>query len=384
MHTLFFFRCIALLLIGMIAIRAEANVLTDDPERAAILHTLTEYIEGSANAQPERLRQAFHPSALLLLSRPDRPYWPVTVDEYIGFFDGPKAGKPTGRIGEVLSIDIEGGTATAKAEILMPSQNARFIDLFLLRKLDGKWMIVAKTAAREASVRTAERVVFILSGAQFHGKSDLPAGVSFAEVVEAWDAFNAAGYSVDFVSPDGAAVPINVMEAGAFRDRFYDADLMHALEHTSKPSQIDPTRYRAVYFVGGSNAIYGVPADPQIQKIAMHVYERNGGVISAVCHGTAGLANLRLSDGGYLVAGKRISGYPEEFEKQDAAYFKEFPFLIRQTIESRGGTFHTSARNRPYVEVDGRVVTGQNYLSSKQVVEAVVKVLREQPSRPIQ
>jgi putative intracellular protease/amidase len=381
MHTLFLFRCIALLLIAIIATRSEANVLNNDPERTAVLHTLTDYIEGSANAQPQRLRQAFHPSASLLLSRPDRPYWAVTVDEYVGFFDGPKANKPTGRIGEVLSIDIEGDTATAKAEILLPSQKARFIDLFLLRKLDDKWMIVAKTATREASVRTGERVVFILSSASVHGKSDLPAGVSFGEVVEAWDAFNAAGYTVDFVSPSGGAVPINVVEAGAFGNRFYDADLMHALEHTSKPSEIDPARYRAVYFVGGSNAIYGVPADLQIQKIAMHVYERNGGVVSAVCHGTAGLANLRLSDGRYLVAGKRVSGYPEEFEKQDAAYFKEFPFLIRQTIESRGGTFHTSARNQGYVEVDGRLVTGQNYLSSKLVVEAVVKVLQDNAAR---
>ena len=113
--------------------------------------------------------------------------------------------------------------------------------------------------------------------------------------------------------------------------------------------------------------------------------ERNGGVVAAVCHGTAGLVNLKLSDGRYLVGGKRVSGYPEEFERQDAAYFKEFPFLIRQTVESRGGTFLTSARDKGYVVVDGRVVTGQNYLSAKPVAEAVVDILRkladQQPGR---
>jgi putative intracellular protease/amidase len=173
-----------------------------------------------------------------------------------------------------------------------------------------------------------------------------------------------------------------VTEAREFRSRLYDADLMSALAHTYAPAQIDPARYRAVYFVGGSNAIYGVPENTQLQGIAVHVYERNGGVVSAVCHGTAGLVNLKLSDGRYLVGGKRVSGYPEEFERQDAAYFKEFPFLIRKTVESRGGTFLTGARDRANVVVDGRLVTGQNNLSAKQVAEAVVDLLRKPAEQP--
>lgn len=113
----------------------------------------------------------------------------------------------------------------------------------------------------------------------------------------------------------------------------------------------------------------------------MHVYERNGGVVSAACHGTAGLVHLKRSDGKYLIGGKRVSGYPEEFERQDAAYFKEFPFLIRKTVESRGGTFLPSARDKGYVVIDGRLVTGQNYLSAKQVAETVVDIFRQSDGR---
>ncbi len=376
MYTIRFLRCLVLLLVCLATV-PDAHAADEDPERVAITRALTDYFDGSAHARPEQLRRAFHPDARLLLSRPGTAYWPVSVDEYVGWFSGAKAGQPTGRIGNVLSIDVEADTATVKAEILIPSQGARFIDLFLLRKLDAEWKIVAKTATRESSQRSGDRVLFILSSAKFHGASKLPAGVSFGEVVEARDAFLAAGLTVDFVSPEGGAVPISVTEAVDFRSRFYDADLMYALEHTNTPSQIDPSRYRAVYFVGGSNAIYGTPENAQLQNIAMHVYERNGGVVSAVCHGTAGLVNLRLSDDRYLVGGKRVSGYPEEFERQDAAYFKEFPFLIRQTVESRGGTFLTSARDKAYVVIDGRLVTGQNYLSAKQVAEAVVDLLHK-------
>lgn len=381
MYPLRFLRCLALLLAGL-ATLPNAHAADEDPERVAITRTLTDYLDGSADARPEQLRRAFHPDARLLLSRPGIAYWPVSVDEYVGRFSGAKAGQPTGRIGKVLSIDVEADTAAVKAEILVPHQGVRLIDFFLLRKLDAEWKIVAKTAAREPIQGSGERVLFILSSATVHGASTLPAGVSFGEVVQAWDAFRAAGLSVDFVSPEGSAAPISVTEAGDFRSRLYDADLMSALAHTYAPAQIDPARYRAVYFVGGSNAIYGVPENTQLQDIAVHVYERNGGVVSAVCHGTAGLVNLRLSDGRYLVGGKRVSGYPEEFERQDAAYFKEFPFLIRKTVESRGGTFLTGARDRANVVVDGRLVTGQNNLSAKQVAEAVVDLLRKPAEQP--
>ncbi|WP_152982687.1 type 1 glutamine amidotransferase domain-containing protein [Stenotrophomonas humi] len=236
---------------------------------------------------------------------------------------------------------------------------------------------VAKAVIPAAAGDSQGRILFILASSKVHGTSLLPASISFGEVVHAWDTFKAAGYVVDFVSPDGGDVPIlDEYVSEDVASRIEDEEVMRGLRNTAKPEQIDPARYRAVYYVGGSNAIYGVPEHSVLQSIAMHVYERNGGVISAVCHGTAGLVNLKLASGQNLVAGKRISGFPEEHERQDAAYFKEFPFLIRKTVEDRGGVFHALDSEDPYIEIDGRVVTGQNYASAKPVAEAVVDVLR--------
>lgn len=226
------------------------------------------------------------------------------------------------------------------------------------------------------------RILFVVGSSKFHGSSQLPASISFGEVVHAWDVFHAAGYAVDFVSPDGGPVPIlDSYVSEEVAGRLTDERIMGGLRNTARPAQIDPARYRSVYYVGGSNAIYGVPDDPLLQQHAMHIYERNGGVVSAVCHGTAGLVNLRLADGRHLVAGKRITGYPEEYEQQEAAYFKEFPFLIGKTVASRGGSFHVQQRDQSHVEVDGRVVTGQNYPSARKVAQAVVQVLAEPADR---
>lgn len=227
------------------------------------------------------------------------------------------------------------------------------------------------------------RILFVVASSKVHGSSTLPASISFGEVVHAWDTFRAAGYAVDFVSPDGGDVPILDRYVGKdMEPRLKDERIMSGLRNTARPAQIDPTRYRAVYYVGGSNAIYGVPEHPVLQRIAVQVYERNGGVVSAVCHGTAGLVNLKLADGRYLLAGKRVTGYPEEHERQNEAYFKQFPFLMRKTVESRGGLFHALDGDQPYIEVDGRLVTGQNYASATQVAQAVVEILRRQAARP--
>jgi len=251
------------------------------------------------------------------------------------------------------------------------------------RPVTGPW---ARTGPASSAANTAlesparddtGRILFILASSRFHGSSTLPASISFGEVVHAWDIFHAAGYAVDFVTPDGGDVPI--LDAYVDDDvapRLEDPRIMRGLRNTATPAQIDPDRYRAVYYVGGSNAMYGVPEHPVLQRIALHVYEHNGGVISAVCHGTAGLAHIRHADGRYLVAGKRITGYPEDHEDQDAAYFGQFPFLIRQTIEARDGLFHMVDSRAPYIEIDGRVVTGQNYASAAPVADAVVALLR--------
>jgi Putative lumazine-binding len=110
----------------------------------------------------------------------------------------------------------------------------------------------------------------------------------------------------------------------------------------------------------------------------MHIFERNDGVVSAVCHGTAGIVNLKLSNGQHLIKGKRVTGYPEQHEDQNAAYLKEFPFLIGKTVQAHGGIFHVLGEDQPHVEIDGRLVTGQSYDSTKKVAEAVVEILRAQ------
>ncbi|WP_109617969.1 nuclear transport factor 2 family protein [Sediminitomix flava] len=343
-----------------------------------VAKTIQDYIKGSSYNNADLIVSAFTKDATLFLSAADgfKKYSP---QEYASWFENKKEGEFNGRIGEILSIEIEHDIATAKAEILIPARNWRFVDLFLLKKVDDQWKIISKTATKTDIAENGKKVLFIVSNASFYGNTDLSTGNSFSEIVNAYDTFTKAGFNVDFVSPKGGAVPLAYINTSAelIKNYVYNSDFMYALKQTKAPEEINTQDYLAVQYIGGGAAMFQVPDNTAIQEIVMTIYEKQNGIISSVCHGTAGIAHLKTSDGKYLVDGKRVCGYPDEYENPTKSYFKTFPFLITKTIEERGGDFKYSARGKAHVEVDGRLVTGQNYQSSKGVSEKVIELINQ-------
>ncbi len=361
-----------LLLIGAMTLQAQT-------EDGLIRKTINNYIEGTSYNKIEQIEKAFYPEADLFLDNKEKTLWVVPIAEYASWFKKNEEGKHNGRVGNIISIDQYQNIATAKAQILIPGKNLSYIDLFLLKKIEGEWKIISKTASSETSNKKGNRILFITSNTTYYGNSKIGTGNSYSEIVNAYDAFDKAGYTVDFTSPDGGAIPLAYINTANEQQKMYlyNSDFMYNLENTLKPEHVQTELYSAVYYVGGGSAMYGVPENKAIQKIAMEVYEKNKGVISSVCHGTAGIVNLKTKDGKYLVDGKKVNGYPDAYENPEADYFKEFPFLIQKTIEERGGKFNYSERNTPHVEVDDRLITGQNHLSSEPVALKVIEYLEK-------
>jgi len=100
-----------------------------------------DYIYGTANGEPDRLQQAFHP---------DFNLYTVTTEDSLRIRSGEKyisnvtVGKKSNRIGRIISIDYEKDAAIAKAEIVIPNWRI-FTDYFLLLKYEGSWKIVHKS-----------------------------------------------------------------------------------------------------------------------------------------------------------------------------------------------------------------------------------------------
>jgi putative intracellular protease/amidase len=220
------------------------------------------------------------------------------------------------------------------------------------------------------------RILFVLTSHNQLGDTGKPTGAYFPEFAHPYAAFVAAGFAIDFVSPKGGAVPLDGVDR---KDAISAALLDNAAEmariHTShKPAEIDAARYRAIFFAGGHGTMWDFADEPTLAKIAAHIYDA-GGVVGAVCHGPAGLVNVRLADGGYLVNGKRVAAFTNE-EELAVGLTKVVPFLLADKLTERGAIHVHAANWARNVVVDARLVTGQNPASAAGVAEHMLPLLR--------
>lgn len=127
---------IALFMCIVSQVTAQAN----KSEIAKITETLVDYIEGSTNGQPNRLKKVFHSDLnLYYIKNNELKIW--SGKKYI---ESTKEGKPTGETGKIISIDFENDIAVAKVQISHPKSKSPYIDYFMLTKINGHWTIVHK------------------------------------------------------------------------------------------------------------------------------------------------------------------------------------------------------------------------------------------------
>ncbi len=224
------------------------------------------------------------------------------------------------------------------------------------------------------------KILFIVSNAHFYGNSEIEAFNHFAEIVLAYDEFEKEGYTIDFVSPKGGEIPIGYFDTSSrIEKKFLDnSEFMHLLKNTKSPQEIDRSDYVAVYYAGGGAAMFGVPENKDIQNLSMAVYEENNGIVSAICHGSAGLAHLKTNDGKFLVAGKKVNGYPDKFENMKDEYYATFPFSIEQKLKDNGADFQYSKAGLDNFSItDGRLITGQDPTAARSVAKKVIETLKK-------
>ncbi|MER3494952.1 MAG: type 1 glutamine amidotransferase domain-containing protein [Mastigocladus sp. ERB_26_2] len=219
------------------------------------------------------------------------------------------------------------------------------------------------------------KVLMVLTSHDQLGNTGKPTGFYLPEVSHPVAVFHRAGFTVSYVSPKGGKAPmIGVDLNDPINKAFLDnPENLAQVENTLRPEQIDPAEFDAIFYAGGHGTMWDFPNNAEIAQIAVAIYEQ-GGVVGAVCHGPAGLVNLTLSDGTYLVAGKKVSCFTDE-EEAAVGLSEVVPFLLAPKLIEQGAT-HTKAANfQKHVVVSDRLVTGQNPASATGVAEQMVKLL---------
>lgn len=241
------------------------------------------------------------------------------------------------------------------------------------------FVLLSSTVHHSGTSAKTQKILFVVSNVSYYGDSDIPSSNHFGELVIPYDILSQSGFDIDFVSPEGGAVPLGYINTSdsLIRQYIYDCDFMQQLSLTLKPSQVQGSQYSAIYYCGGGAAMFGIADNVDIQKIAMEIYGKNHGVISALCHGSIGIANLQNDDGSYLVAGKSISGFPDMFENSEAEYFKEFEFTVEGLLNKRNAHFTFSNQGWDgYYQVDGRLITGQDPSAAEHVAHQIINTLK--------
>jgi putative intracellular protease/amidase len=211
------------------------------------------------------------------------------------------------------------------------------------------------------------------------GETGRRTGFYLSEVAHPFRVLTNHGHEVEFASPAGGHPPMDPASSDP-EDKINaaflaDADATARLSDSLRPDQVDPLRYAAIFFAGGHGCMWDLPGNRMLARITTTIYENNG-VVAAVCHGPAGLVDVRLSDGRYLLERKTAVSFTNE-EEAAVELDHVVPFLLEDRIRERGANFIGAAPFAPQVVTCERIVTGQNPASAEGLALTLAKLLEE-------
>ena len=146
-------------------------------------------------------------------------------------------------------------------------------------------------------------------------------------------------------------------------------------QYPLKLEDVSADDYAAIYIPGGHGPMEDLAVSPVLGKLLVTMLDA-GKVIGSVCHGPAALLSATKPDGEWAFAGRVMSGFTNEEERQ-AGLADKAPWLLEDRLRAAGADLKVGPAWGPFSVVDGTVVTGQNPQSSTEVAEKIVAQLNK-------
>ncbi|MFI0965822.1 type 1 glutamine amidotransferase domain-containing protein [Streptomyces sp. NPDC021080] len=211
-----------------------------------------------------------------------------------------------------------------------------------------------------------------------------PTGFWAEEVAASHKVLRAAGAQVDFATP-GAVRPTvdalsldargGVSEADAQEFRTYLDGIDDQLSNPLPLAEVQLSDYDAIYLPGGHAPMADLATDADLGRL-LNEADAQGTIVAALCHGVAALLSATTADGGFTFAGRSLTSFADEEERQ-GGLGDNTPFYLESLLRERGAEVETGAPWSSTVVVDGPLVTGQNPQSSTATAEATLKALAD-------
>ena len=132
----------------------------------------------------------------------------------------------------------------------------------------------------------------------------------------------------------------------------------------------DPDAYDAVVFPGGHGTEWDITQDRHARTALWTAVESGDQKALVVCHAVGILAFTRDSEGGMLVDGRNVTGFPNAWEegivdeRDLMPDGRKLPYLVEDEVKAAGGNWDAELDADTSVTVDGDLITARGPPSS--------------------
>ncbi len=209
-----------------------------------------------------------------------------------------------------------------------------------------------------------------------------PTGIWLEELTTPYYAFVDAGADVTLASIKGGVIPVDQRslspkgENDTSVERYLEDVSAQALVQNSIPlsevlDRVDA--FDAIFLPGGHGTMFDYPQSASLARL-IEEFDRHGKVVSAVCHGPAGLTEAKSLDGTPFVAGRTVAAFTDS-EEHSVGLQDAVPFLLETRLRELGANISSAADFQPHAVRDGTLVTGQNPASAQDTAALVMDAI---------
>jgi len=224
------------------------------------------------------------------------------------------------------------------------------------------------------------KILIVLTSHDQLGDTGKKTGFWLEEFVAPYYVLKDAGAAITLASPKGGRPPLDPKSElpenqTELTKRFHtDTAAQAELAHTKKLADVSADDFDAVFYPGGHGPMWDM-ANNATSIALIEAFVKADKPVGAVCHAPSALINVRGKDGEYLMKRRRVTGFSDA-EEDAVGLTTVVPFLLEDRLKERGGVYSKGANWAPYVQVDGKLVTGQNPASSGPAAEELLKLIR--------
>jgi putative intracellular protease/amidase len=234
---------------------------------------------------------------------------------------------------------------------------------------------------------TLKRVLIVVANPSISTTLGWRVGFWGAELTHPYYELTERGVEVTIASPDGGRVEMDALSDPRDPSQWSAEDLItmgfvntpalvERLESTPKLADLNLDQFDAIMVAGGQSPMFTFRENEDLKAAIRYFYEAEKPT-AIYCHGTAVLADLKLSDGSYLVEGKTVTGFAnveEEFSDRFVGR-QVMPWRVEDVLRERGANYINGGLFKAFAVRDGRLITGQQQYSGRRVAQMVIEAL---------